>query len=175
MDSKITKGRYDIKMKKEGYAALLLLCTVCGLSLASVWHLYCPYSAALWQTAALSIGGFPARFGGTLFSLLLVFWLGFSCLRHVPLMAAAILRSFSTTALCYVGFSLLDGLHLAVFALISALKLLLFIAFCRLALLFGDGRRDHPARFRRYCLQYAGDFLFICGISSLLCILPYGI
>lgn len=148
-----------MKMKKERFPALLLLGTVCGLALAS-W---------LYLTDMIQIAfdrGTKFDLTGTLFPLFLAFMGG---IFVKPLHYCAMLvfiRSFSLVLSCYIRFVTPITISTLTVFIISCLELFWFVAFCRLAILYGRCNQR-----KRYLRQFWGDYLFFCGISSVFRIL----
>jgi len=155
-----------LKMKKEGYPALLLLSAVLGLALASAFYL----GAATCTFTAVGTD-LVGRMTGSLFPLCLACLLGFSSLGPPFLALLTLLRSLALTLACYLAIENGGLITLAATIPLSALKLLIFASFCRLSLLFSKSNRRQSKR-NRYSLQFFCDFLFFCGLSALLCILP---
>ncbi|MBE6638547.1 MAG: hypothetical protein E7616_03700 [Ruminococcaceae bacterium] len=111
-------------------------------------------------------------FGGMLLSLSIAFFVGFLGCALPFLAMITFIRFFSLTFTCYLLCLYQSGVGIAQGLFLSGIKGLMFLVFCRLSYLFACAYRKNTQNRKRYFIQFLGDYLFQCGIGSLLSALP---
>lgn len=145
--------------------ATLFTFAVLGLALASVVYVSLP------SALPLSVCIKPyARFNSIMLSLTLTFLCGFFELRLCALSILAFIRFFAATLVCYLQFNQIT-FHYLVLLLFCGLEGFLFLSFCRLSCLFGQARRINPTNKCKYTRQFISDYLFYCGICTVLLVI----
>lgn len=149
-------------MSRKFSGALLFTFAILGLTAASVFYITLPTLHPVLLNESLY-----RRFSSILLSLTLAFGLGFFEFRLCALSLLTFVRFFALTLTCYLQY---NGITLGylVFILYSGLEGFLFLSFCRLSCLFGNARQIHVLNKRKYTWQFISDYLFHCGICTVL-------
>ena len=159
-----------MKFNKESCCVILLLFAVLGLALASGVYIRTPDSlhANFPEIRNLFVNTAP-DLSGTLLPLVLVLFGGFFMPRLSFFALLTLLRAFSLTMVCYLAFESFTNLMFFILLFLCAIKLYLFVSFCRLAFLFGKLKHKQ----KRFTRQFLADFLFFCGISAVFYLIPH--
>ena len=139
-------------------AATLLVVSVFSACSACLWYMQSPLSPSTPCCFEASLGAFTA-----------VFLMGFCSFRLPILYLLASARCFSLTLAGIFFLDTLPYLLWGPYLAFVALRALLFVAFCRLAYLYGKRQQIPSPNHLRYLLQYMGDYLFQCGMEVMLC------
>ncbi len=149
--------------------AVLFTAAISGIAIASVLYMVLPTASLdrLCEGKYATVCELFFLLQGTLFSLCCAFGLGFFAFPLLPLAGLVALRTTGLTLSCYVVYTFYQAEHFLWQLLAAGLLGLLYLCFCRLAYLYGL-RQTHGRRRSRYTLQFIGDFLFFCGISTVI-------
>lgn len=150
-------------------SAVLFTAGISGIALASVGYISLPTASLslLYGGQCTSLGEMCRMLQGTLFTLGCAFCLGFVGMGLFPLAALTVLRISRLTLDCYLSYAIYGMKHFLWQLAAAGLLGLLFLVFCRLSYLFGLCRKNGRKKLR-YTLQFTGDYLFFCGISTII-------
>ena len=150
--------------------AVLFTAAVLGIALASVLYMLLSTDtlAAFFREECNGICELFLLWRGELCTLCLAFCFGFLGLGLLPFSLLVLLRIARLTLQCYLFCTFYTVWHCLWQITVSGLLALLFLCFCRLAYLYGLYRRKSTHHKIRYTLQFVADFLFFCGICTII-------